>query len=66
MVYEFETTVKTSIYVDDEAGSVEVSNEVHSTAPMTVQAKNDVAALTTAHIIDEMSRGLEIEGDDDA
>ena len=61
MVFEFETTVKTSIYVDDEAGTAEVSNEVHCTVPLTLQAKNDIGSLVSAHIIDEMSKGLEDE-----
>lgn len=62
MVFEFETTVKTSIYVDDDAGTAEIANEVHCSVPLTLQAKNDVGALVCAHIIDELSKGA---GSDD-
>jgi len=62
MVFEFETTIKTSVYVDDDAGTAEVSNEVHCTVPLGLQAKNDVGSLVCAHIIDEMSKGFDDDG----
>ena len=58
MVFEFETTVRTSVYIDDDAGTSEVSSEVHCTAPMTLQARNDIGSLVAAHIIDELAKGL--------
>jgi len=61
MEFEVETTIRTLFVIDDEAGSAEVSSEVHCTAPLMLAAKNEIGALVAAHIIDEMAKGFDDE-----
>lgn len=64
MMLEFTTEVVTRIFVDDDAGSAEVSNDITCSVPLTIQAKNDIGALCTAHIIAEMQGSIDDNGSD--
>lgn len=61
MMFEFKTEVLTKVYVDDDTGTAEITNEIACTVPLAVQAKNDIGSLVCAHIIDEMTGTLDGE-----